>query len=549
MATFTSLPVQTQKGFFHHGISTDHYIASSHAVCPPVKRKPDEDIGTTSRKTRRVTIENEPVLKVSKNRALKERRWSNLQSPPSSSHEPVQRRATTPDYLAGRNRCLGSGRVPSLRTPPSSPPFNVQREIDAIENWYDDFDFSPFLSADHDHGESTDESVEQLPGYWNPLADLDGNSRKTVVKENSRTPTFMSLVLNPETLEDVSFSNSPPASEDDVLTADGTTSLSNDAPMKGVKKTIVTVQSYHRDDGLLSTKMTDFRAGNRSPASIQRHPPSHSHPSPTVVSKPQDSTPLLDPSPRSPMSRRDSLKGERDQRPKQGTFHHHIPEAPRQNYTELTTNRPKIETRNPPSPQATQHISSPPAAISNHIINSPSSAAARQEPNPTSQPPTPKTSSPTPPSPSHLPPFKIHAHRTLPTAQYLIEHADLPSEPCWRWVPQCQIANQAPLLVASYHRALSLRSSRSYGHNHVKNSKKNNSSSSNKEITAEAIYIPERILRKQRRASVLCYHVQWAGFERADERTWEPCARLKVDVPELVRRFEEGRRRGRKSKR
>jgi hypothetical protein len=36
--------------------------------------------------------------------------------------------------------------------------------------------------------------------------------------------------------------------------------------------------------------------------------------------------------------------------------------------------------------------------------------------------------------------------------------------------------------------------------------------------------------------------VKWKGFKKVKDRTWEPCERLRVDVPLIVEAFEEKRK-------
>jgi hypothetical protein len=55
-------------------------------------------------------------------------------------------------------------------------------------------------------------------------------------------------------------------------------------------------------------------------------------------------------------------------------------------------------------------------------------------------------------------------------------------------------------------------------------------------------YIVEKILGWRKFKGVLHYLVKWKGFKKVKDRTWEPCERLRVDVPLIVEAFEEKRK-------
>lgn len=66
------------------------------------------------------------------------------------------------------------------------------------------------------------------------------------------------------------------------------------------------------------------------------------------------------------------------------------------------------------------------------------------------------------------------------------------------------------------------------------------------EVVPIETYIPSKILSKRKFKGIPHYLVQWVGYPKVEDRTWEPCERLSVDVPLLVEGFEEkkGRKKG-----
>lgn len=61
-------------------------------------------------------------------------------------------------------------------------------------------------------------------------------------------------------------------------------------------------------------------------------------------------------------------------------------------------------------------------------------------------------------------------------------------------------------------------------------------------------YIVERILGKKKIKGVSHYLVKWEGYPLEKDRTWEPCDRLRIDVPTLVDEYESTDRRKRRRK-
>jgi hypothetical protein len=56
------------------------------------------------------------------------------------------------------------------------------------------------------------------------------------------------------------------------------------------------------------------------------------------------------------------------------------------------------------------------------------------------------------------------------------------------------------------------------------------------------IYEVETILERSVHGGEDCYLVQWKGYPLAKDRTFEPCERLRIDVPVMVDAFERTRR-------
>jgi hypothetical protein len=106
--------------------------------------------------------------------------------------------------------------------------------------------------------------------------------------------------------------------------------------------------------------------------------------------------------------------------------------------------------------------------------------------------------------------------------QFLVQWEDSPQEKDWTWETEAAMMESAPDMVAAW------------------------AAKSGAEIedenTITVDYIVEKILGRRKFKGVLHYLVKWKGFEKVKDRTWEPCERLRVDVPLIVEAFEEKRK-------
>ena len=438
-----------------------------HAPCPPMKRKSNDEVHTTSRKTRRKTTSRKGTSEVSDSRSPKGSRERGLQTPPSSQ-ETVQTQAASPTHPTRSNRYV-AGRLSPLHTPPSSPPLDAQKDIHEIENWYEDFDFSQFLSVDNGNAEENKGGdQEAMSGYWNPLGYLNDDLNESLEMENSKDDAG---ILDSDCRDNFSLGEEPSA-------------IHNDSPMDEE-----TSYSLDEDAMVLNGLFGDTSA----------MPSSSRLPSPTTIQafSPPNSTFQF------------SESAGRDSSP--------------QNSTAYPSFSLTYDTHSPSQSQAT---------------TLPSDTTAGQD--------------------TPLIPERIHAHRTIPHPQYLIQWSNLPSPSSWSWASQHHITHLAPLLVASYLSFLPSNQqnpdnthdtdNNDYTSNNdntnSNNKKENNEKDKNTEGENEVLYIPDRILGKKKVKNVWCYLVKWEGFEREEDRTWEPCWRLKVDVPLLVEEFEDGKGKG-----
>ncbi|KAE8449162.1 hypothetical protein EG329_008546 [Mollisiaceae sp. DMI_Dod_QoI] len=121
-------------------------------------------------------------------------------------------------------------------------------------------------------------------------------------------------------------------------------------------------------------------------------------------------------------------------------------------------------------------------------------------------------------------PERIIAERKITEdIEYLICWEDYPDEKDWTWEPEENILQDAPDLVTAWML-------------------KGDSSEADAEADVVVAYVPEKILGKRKFKGVLRYLVQWKGYPREEDRTWEPCVRFSVDAPLLVEAFEEKRK-------
>ncbi|KUJ12895.1 uncharacterized protein LY89DRAFT_737795 [Mollisia scopiformis] len=121
-------------------------------------------------------------------------------------------------------------------------------------------------------------------------------------------------------------------------------------------------------------------------------------------------------------------------------------------------------------------------------------------------------------------PERLMAERETPLGlQYLIQWEDCPEEKDWTWEPQDVILQDAPdMLMAWMTRDVGLESE------------------ANAENVAN-VYVPKKILSKRKLKGATHYLVQWEGYPKKEDWTWEPCERFNVDAPLLVENFEKGK--------
>jgi Chromo (CHRromatin Organisation MOdifier) domain len=109
--------------------------------------------------------------------------------------------------------------------------------------------------------------------------------------------------------------------------------------------------------------------------------------------------------------------------------------------------------------------------------------------------------------------------------QFLVQLQDYPEEKDWTWETQPAMIESAPDLVTAW------------------TAKTGFEVEEKSSVTVN--YIVERILGRRKFKGVPHYLVKWKGYETVKDRTWEPCERLRVDVPLIVEAFEEKKRKKR----
>lgn len=115
-------------------------------------------------------------------------------------------------------------------------------------------------------------------------------------------------------------------------------------------------------------------------------------------------------------------------------------------------------------------------------------------------------------------PAKIMAERrTSDEIQLLVKWKNYPDEKDWTWELQSELKKTTPTLVKAWRT-------------------KKDKEDAETEVVLEDVV--EKILGKRKWKGVPHYLVKWKGYEEIKDRTWEPCERLKVDVPEMVDAYE-----------
>jgi hypothetical protein len=112
--------------------------------------------------------------------------------------------------------------------------------------------------------------------------------------------------------------------------------------------------------------------------------------------------------------------------------------------------------------------------------------------------------------------------KTSEGLQFLVQWEDYPQEKDWTWETEAAMIESTPDMVAAWV------------------AKSEAEIEEENPITVD--YIVEKILGRRKFKGVLHYLVKWKGFEKVKDRTWEPCERLRVDVPLIVEEFEEKRK-------
>ncbi len=120
-------------------------------------------------------------------------------------------------------------------------------------------------------------------------------------------------------------------------------------------------------------------------------------------------------------------------------------------------------------------------------------------------------------------PKQLMAERKTPAGlKFLVQWEDYPQEKDWTWETETEMMESAPDMVAAWA------------------AKSGVDIEEENPITVD--YIIEKILGRRKFKGVPHYLVKWKGFEKVKDRTWEPCERLRVDVPLIVEAFEEKRK-------
>jgi hypothetical protein len=108
------------------------------------------------------------------------------------------------------------------------------------------------------------------------------------------------------------------------------------------------------------------------------------------------------------------------------------------------------------------------------------------------------------------------------TIQLLIQWVGYPKEKDFTWEDAKALEQSVPEFITSW------RATKAQG-------------KEKQQVNIE--YTVEKILGKRKFKGIPHYLVAWKGFPLVGDRTWEPCLRLGVDVPELMEGFEMKRRR------
>lgn len=108
--------------------------------------------------------------------------------------------------------------------------------------------------------------------------------------------------------------------------------------------------------------------------------------------------------------------------------------------------------------------------------------------------------------------------KTAEGLQFLVQWQDYPEEKDWTWETEIAMIESAPDMVMAW-----------LAKSEVEVEEEN-------PITVD--YIVEKILGRRKFKGLPYYLVKWKGYEEVKDRTWEPCERLRIDVPLIVEAFE-----------
>lgn len=118
--------------------------------------------------------------------------------------------------------------------------------------------------------------------------------------------------------------------------------------------------------------------------------------------------------------------------------------------------------------------------------------------------------------PVHYTLKRFVAQRETPGgSEILVEWEDYPNEEDWTWEPEDNLLEDNPQMVTAW-RAMNTTVPE----------------------TAANVYEVEAILEERKIKGVWHFLVKWKGYSKDKSRTWEPCKKLGVDVPELVEAFQ-----------
>ncbi|MCJ1401712.1 Chromobox protein 3 [Xylographa trunciseda] len=120
------------------------------------------------------------------------------------------------------------------------------------------------------------------------------------------------------------------------------------------------------------------------------------------------------------------------------------------------------------------------------------------------------------------------AERTTPdnTLEILVRWESYPDEGDWTWEPETSLREDVPDMVDAW---------KEKGRNGIATP-----GTVPGEVVQHTIHDVKAIIKKRTIKGVLHYLVRWQGYPLAKHNTWEPEARLRVDVPDMVEAFERG---------